>query len=292
MRIATRNTLAVTALSTLVLGLGLSTAYGDPGRSRVGSSSAGYDDGLRAVGLTADGLRLRRFDTDRPSSVRGSATIRGLRTDTRVVGIDYRVQNGALYGVGDAGGIYTLDPRTGAAVLGVRLTVALRGARFGVDFNPAANALRIISDTGQNLRQSFVPVDGAFPATATDGTLTYTAGTPATGLTGAAYTNNDADPNTATTLYDLDTTLDQVSIQSPANAGTLAPTGKLGVDFAGDTGFDIYSTVRSGSTVEVTAFAVNRGRLYEITLFTGKATPRGLIGNGDVADLAIPLDQR
>ena len=31
----------------------------------------------------------------------------------------------------------------------------LEGENFGVDFNPAANALRIVSDTGQNLRQPF-----------------------------------------------------------------------------------------------------------------------------------------
>ena len=111
-------------------------------------------------------------------------------------------------------------------------------------------------------------------------------------MNGAGYTNNDADADTATTLYDIDTTLDQVSIQSPANAGTLAPTGKLGVDADGDAGFDIYSTVRNGSTVDVTAFAVNKGRLYKITLFSGKARSRGLVGNGDVADIAIPLGQR
>lgn len=295
MRIALKNTLAITALGALVLGLGSSIAYGDSGRSYGGSSgSGGYGRGgdeLRAVGLTRDGLRLRQFDTDRPSSTRKSATVKGLHTDTRLVGIDYRVQDGVLYGVGDAGGVYKLEPGNGASILVVRLTVALQGTTFGVDFNPAANALRVIGDGGQNLRQSFVLVNGAFPATALDTTLAYLPGTPAAGLNGAGYTNNDADPNTATTLYDVDITLDQVSIQSPANAGTLAPTGKLGVDFDGDTGFDIYSRVRSGSTVDVLAFAVNEGRLYKITLFTGKAQSRGPIGNGDVADIAIPLGQ-
>jgi hypothetical protein len=38
------------------------------------------------------------------------------------------------------------------ATLVTRLTVGLDDTRFGIDFNPAANALRIVSDTGQNLR--------------------------------------------------------------------------------------------------------------------------------------------
>lgn len=112
--------------------------------------------------------------------------------------------------------------------------MALQGENFGVDFNPAANRLRVISDTGQNLRHNID--DPAAPRTTTvDGTLTNPAVPPTTtpttalGVTGAAYTNNDLDTTTATTLFDIDTTNDRVSLQSPAN-GTLAPTGALGVN--------------------------------------------------------------
>jgi hypothetical protein len=69
-------------------------------------------------------------------------------------------------------------------------------------------------------------------------------GTPpptALGVTGAAYTNNDADPNTGTTLFDIDSTLDQVSIQSRPASGQLAATGKLGVDTGPAVGSDIYT---------------------------------------------------
>jgi hypothetical protein len=67
--------------------------------------------------------------------------------------------------------------------------------------------------------------------TAMDGTLTVPpATTPAMGVGAAADTNDDLDPSTATTLFDLDAAGDQVVIQSPANAGALAPTGKLLVD--------------------------------------------------------------
>ena len=83
--------------------------------------------------------------------------------------------------------------------------------------------------------------------------LNYTAGTPAIGLTGAAYTNNDLDPNTGTTLFDIDTTLNQVAIQSPPNAGSLVATGKLTVDADTPVGFDIYTDAEDGVARHTTA---------------------------------------
>lgn len=192
--------------------------------------------------------------------------------------------------MGRGGGVYSIDPERQQAEKFAQLTIALEGEDFGVDFNPAANALRVISDTGQNLRQPFAMAG----PTVADGRLTTppTAGT-TTGVTGAAYTNNDGDAGTATTLYDLATATDQVLLQSPANAGTLAATGTTGVDLKGDTGFDIYSEVRDDKAVALFPYAVNGGRLYDVVLFTGEFEDAGQIGDGDVevTDLAIPLDQ-
>ena len=78
--------------------------------------------------------------------------ISGLQTDTKLVGIDYRPATGALYGLGDRGGVYVVNPMSGRARLRARLNVALEGTQFGVDFNPTVDRLRIVSDTGQNLR--------------------------------------------------------------------------------------------------------------------------------------------
>lgn len=61
-----------------------------------------YSDGLRAVGLTID-QQLVSFSVDAPSSTRSAARVRGLDGDRALVGIDFRVQNGTLYGVGDKG---------------------------------------------------------------------------------------------------------------------------------------------------------------------------------------------
>ena len=262
--------------------------------SAVRTIGLSHGSSLKVVGLTDSGTKLIGFATNRPDRSATIGTITGLAGDTFLVGIDYRVQNGKLYGVGNQGGIYTLSDRHAKAVKVGQLSVALSGTAFGVDFNPAANALRIVSDNGQNLRQPFAATDGPTAPTVADTALTYPPAA-ATGITAGAYTNNDLSADTATTLFDLDTVLDQVAIQSPANAGTLAPTGKLGADAALDAGFDIYSTVRRDKTVALEAFAtigVGGGyALYEIDLLTGSADRQGSF-TVPVTDIAIPLGQR
>jgi hypothetical protein len=247
--------------------------------------------GLSAVAVTAD-QKLLAFRTDRPEWARSVGRLRGLTGgDARIVGVDYRPATGDLYGVGDAGGIYVIDDRSARATLRSRLNVPLAGTTFGVDFNPTVDRLRIVSDTGQNLRDN-VDADND---TLTDATLTFPGPPAATalGVAGVAYTNNDADPNTGTTLFDLDTALDQVEIQSPANAGLLVPTGKLGVDAGADVGFDIYSHVRRGTTASVRGFASIGSRLHGIDLLTGRASTLGDFPRRHaVTGIAIPTGQR
>ena len=247
------------------------------------------------VAITADG-RLLEFESDDPDDADRIGRISGLIGDTKLVGIDYRPKNGLLYGLGDAGGIYTISDRTALATKVHQLTVALSGTSFGVDFNPAADALRIVSDTGQNLRVPFATTPPG--ATVMDGTLTYPPATaPATGVAGAGYTNNDADPNTGTTLFDLDSVLDQASIQSPANSGQLVATGKLGVDTGATIGFDVFSEIRNGTTTGVRAFASlatadGRTRLFRINLLQGRASQVGSFDRDDqVTGIAIKLDR-
>jgi len=282
--------LAVAGMMTISPAL----ASSSPGGERDGDNSSllsARGDKLNVVGLADGGTKLVVFDTTSPGAITSSVVVSGLTGgDTRLIGIDFLVQDGRLYGVGNdtaSAGIYAINPTTGVATQTMRLTVPLSGSSFGVDFNPAAHALRIVSDNGQNLRQPFA---AAGAATVNDVSLSYAAPSVAAGITGAAYTNNDLDPNTGTTLFDLDTVLNQVSIQSPANAGSLAVNGKLGVDAAGDSGFDIYSVVRNGTTVEVVGFAAINGQLYKINLFTGAAAAKGVIG-APVTDIALPLSQ-
>lgn len=260
----------------------------DRGSERDDRASRGGD--LDVIGLTNGGTALIEFESDDPDDADRIGTIAGLAGDTSIVGIDYRPATGELIGVGNAGGVYAISDDNASAMKKSQLSVALSGTSFGVDFNPTVDRLRIISDSGQNLRAN---VDTG--ATLVDGTLSYAPPAPASGVTGAAYTNNDADPNTATTLFDLDSMLDQTAIQSPANSGTLAATGKLGVDTSAAIGFDVFSRIRNGTTVDVRAFASltvgGDSRFYRINLLQGRATLVGSFDDDDqVTGIAIELD--
>jgi hypothetical protein len=255
--------------------------------------------GLAVVGLTAD-QRLVWFRSDNPRRLFEIGSVTGLNSaDTSLIGIDYRVQDGRLYAVGSAGGIYTIDTKTAVATNVSNLTVKLEGDSFGVDFNPAANALRVVSNAGQNLRHPFAgPVPGP---TVMDDPLDYpppsptnTSGLKALGIAGAAYTNNDLSADTATTLFDLDTMLDQVAIQAPPNNGSLAATGKLTVDADPAAGFDIYTTLKKGVAVANAGFAslsvAGDYGFYSVKLTTGKAVKLGRFKE-QIVDIAIPLRQ-
>lgn len=280
-----RRTTLVAAAAVSAMLIAPTAAFG------TGSSSSPASlNRLAAVGLTDHGTALVEFQTNRPRQAKPIGHVNGLSGDTRLVGIDYRVQDGLLYGVGDRGGIYTVSDDNGHAVKVQQLTQALEGTSFGVDFNPAANALRIIGDTGQNLRQPFAgPTAGV---TQVDGRLN----TPveARGISAAAYTNNDLAASTATSLFDIDTTLDQVVLQSPANSGTVVATGALGVDAGPDAGFDIYSRPGAGGTETNAGIAVlsvgGVSSVYRVELLTGATRSLGDF-RVSVTDIAIQLDQ-
>ncbi|PKV83266.1 uncharacterized protein DUF4394 [Streptomyces sp. TLI_146] len=258
------------------------------------SSASGAAAGLRAFGITGDGTLMATFTTDRPTVLDWVRAVTGLVGDQKLIGIDYRPQDGLMYGVGDQGGIYTIKtpPATSDVVVTKvsQLQVALYGTNFDIDFNPAADRLRLISDNGQNLRHNLYD-----HTTVEDTILTTPPATgPARGVTAAAYTNNDLNGATAATLFDIDTKADHVVIQAPANNGTLSPTGSLTIDAGPNAGLDIFSNLTNGKTTSNIAFASltpygsNMPSLYNINLLTGEATSVGQFPL-NITDLAITL---
>jgi hypothetical protein len=250
---------------------------------------------LPAFGLIGDGTTMCAFQTNAPGTLNWVRDVMGFVGDTRLIGIDFRVQNGLLYAVGDKGGIYTITVDPNASWVSLtkvsQLTVPLYGTSFGVDFNPAADRLRVISDNGQNLRHNLND-----HTTIEDLSLNLNAA-PAKGVTGAAYTNNDLNADTATTLFDIDTVNDQVEIQAPPNNGSLNPTGKLTVDVSLNAGFDIFSDLSAGKTVTNTAFGAfvptggTRASFYMVDVLTGAATKVGDFPSiAPVNEVAVALD--
>ncbi len=91
--------------------------------------------------------------------------VTGLQSGETLLGIDIRpggTTTGQIYGLSSMGRLYTIDKFTGAATLKSTLSAdpadtsnpftGLSGTNFGIDFNPVVDRLRVVSDTGQNLR--------------------------------------------------------------------------------------------------------------------------------------------
>ena len=256
-------------------------------------------------GLTDDS-RIIGFRPAAPNTLLSNVAISGLGTGERLLGFDVRPKDGVMYGLTSTSRLVTIDPATGVATFKATLAAdpadttapysAVAGTAFGVDFNPVADRLRVVSNTGQNLR---INVDTG--ATTTDGTLNRTAGA-APNVTAAAYTNSYAG-TTATMLYDLDLDLltgsTSLALQNPPNDGTLSTVGLLGVTAAGDVGIDIAGGANGLVLAALRATAGGPSSLYRIDLATGAAvlvngaaTPATSgIGNGQVGltDLAIML---
>jgi hypothetical protein len=234
----------------------------------------------RAVLLYASsGNDLARFDSG-ATGVVTSVTVTGLQAGESLAGIDTRPLNQSLYGVGSSGRLYTINPLTGVATqVGAAGAFTLSGTSFAVDFNPVADRLRVISNTGQNIRIN--PNDGSLAAT-------DTAITPAgVTITGAAYDRNAPGGGT-TTLYGIDstngvlTTVGSVNgTPNSANGGVVGPTvGSMGLGTGLDPriGFDISGVTNGNAFASILTGGTDK--LYSINLSTGAATLVGTIGNG------------
>lgn len=204
-------------------------------------------------------------------------SITNLQVGETILGIDMRPATGQLYALGSTGRIYTLNTSSGAAAMvGVGPTAVLDGTDFGFDFNPVADRIRIVSNTGQNLRVN--PNDGLLAATDT----TLNPGTP--NVTAAAYTNNY--PGTTTTsLFVIDSTTNMLYLQNPPNNGTLTAVGALGIDLTASNGFDIGGTSNNAYAV-LSQGAANT--IYTINTTTGMATVLSTF-SGPVKGFAIGL---
>ena len=215
-----------------------------------------------------------------------------------LLGIDYRPADGQLYGVTGTG-VFTIDSSSGnAARVNTFSTTFNGGTTSGVDFNPAADALRIVGANDQN----FGIGGGGRGATGVQTPLAYAAGDPNFNvnptITAAAYTNSFAGvpAGRTTELFDIDSNLNVLVLQSPPANGTLTTRGPLGVDVGTVGGFDIFfSPTNGGENIAFAAFALDgstAASLYTINLGTGAATSLGQIGTGagfNLTGLAAPI---
>ena len=276
------------------------------------------------VGLVENN-NLVIFDSASPSTILSALPITGITGGDTILGIDFRPATGQLYGFGHLGApgvrLYIIDPVTGAATL-VRELAAdpadptdpyadVVGTDFGVDFNPVPDRIRVVTDTGQNLRVN--------PVTAevfTDALLAFAAGDPNAGQTpkvvDAAYSNNVANA-TSTTLYGLEgidpdlrcqkTQTDGTVVKAlclvrqggadgaapSPNSGqlfTLGPFGKEGIKAKG---FDMSPSGTAFVAIQLKEDPLSTFVLVTIDLTNGADSSRGPVGDGTVRlkDIAV-----
>lgn len=207
-----------------------------------------------------NGTTLLIFNPEAPVPV--SKTITGTMSGETIVGLDFRPANGQLYALGSTSRLYTINTSNGAAAaVGGQFVSLLTGTEFGFDFNPTVDRIRIVGNTGLNIRVH--PITGAIAAT--DVNINPE---PAM-ITAVAYTNNFAGATT-TVLFDMDASSDKLFKQDPPNGGTLVEIGPLGLNAQSISGFDIGGTSNNAWAVLT---ADNKTRIYKVNLMNGSASP-------------------
>ncbi|MCV2366133.1 DUF4394 domain-containing protein [Paucibacter sp. DJ1R-11] len=240
--------------------------------------------------------QLIQFNAGQPQVLLSSKPLRGLAPQERLLGIDYRVAKGQLYGLGASGQLYRINTQDGSvSTVGTPSALPSDGAQeWGFDFNPTVDRIRVVNDAGFNLRlhpDTGAVVDGNAeqPGLQFDGRLAFDAGDvnagKPVGIVAAGYSYNKRDEK-ITTNYALEGrqgllvhqgSKEGVQPMISPNSGRLFTIGSLGLGSFERATLDV-------SDVSNTAYsAISRGASsvwYRIDLETGRATRIGTIGGG------------
>ena len=246
--------------------------------------------------------QLISFNAGQPQKILSKKPLSGLQAGEEIVGIDYRVAKGVLFALGRSAGdgrLYTIDTGSGKATQvgsGV-LAVKPEGDEFGFDFNPTVDRIRVVSNTGQNMRLhpdtgAVVDSNANEPGIQTDGKLVYAAGDVNAGkspaVVAAGYTYNKVNEK-ITTNYAIDAATESLVTQgtregtTPAvspNTGQLFTVGRLGTGAFARAAFDIADTT-GAAFIALTKADGRASRFYLVNLDTGTATFMGTIGGGE-----------
>lgn len=239
------------------------------------------------------GINIRTFDSANPGTILYSGQVSGVMTGDRLLGLDLRPSNRMLYSVGSSGALYEISKNASgtdwtAVSLGQISGATPMGQRFGIDFNPTVDRLRLVSEANQNLRINPTTMP---PAAIVDGMLMRN-GSSMTDIGAVAYTNSRPGAMT-TTLYGIDAVTDSLVRSTNANAGTYTDTNAMGMMFA-PLGFAfgpldrLHFDISGGSGA---AFLAYNDSFYTVDLNTGAATLVGAIGVPDIAGItaaAVP----
>ncbi len=246
--------------------------------------------------------QLIQFNAGQPQKTLSAKALTGLAAGDTLLGIDYRVAKGQLFGLGTSGQLYRIDTKTGAAsTVGTPVGLPVGASEWGFDFNPTVDRIRLVSNTGFNMRLhpdtgAIVDSDPNTPGLQLDGRLAFDAAdvnaNKAPSVVAAGYTYNK-DNDKITTNYALEGSLGILVHQgtkegvqpvvSP-NTGRLYTVGSLGIGPFEKATLDI-SDVSNTAYSAITAGG--KSVWYRIELATGQATRIGSIAGGPVVGAAI-----
>lgn len=272
----------------------LKTWWSAPGQAATQDVLAPARDRSELLLGVTDGNEIVTFQASEPGKVLTRLAIRGLSPNEHLLGVDFRVAKGQLYGLSNQGRLLRIDTDTGqVSALGSPVTLPT-GDAWGVDFNPTVDRIRVVNGAGHNLRlhpDTGAQVDGQAdtPGVQADGPLAYTSGDLLEGvkprIVAAAYTYNKVNEK-ITTNYAVDAGAGYLAIQgslegaatlvSP-NTGRLQAVGPLLIERFDDASFDICD-VNNNAYLSTTRQGTAGTKLYELNLSSGQARLIGAVG--------------
>ena len=246
--------------------------------------------------------QLVQFNAGQPQKTLSTKALTGLAAGDTLLGIDYRVAKGQLFGLGASGQLYRIDTKTGAAsAVGTPNGLPVGATEWGFDFNPTVDRIRVVNDAGFNMRLhpdtgAIVDADPNLPGLQMDGRLVFDAAdggaSKAAAVVAAGYTYNK-DNEKITTNYALDGrqgvlvhqgSKEGVQPMVSPNTGKLFTVGSLGIGPFERATLDISDVSNAAYSAVTTA---GKSVWYRIDLSTGKATRIGTVAGGPVVGAAI-----
>lgn len=245
------------------------------------------------VATQPDSNDLFYFESDSPEDV-DRETVSGLDDGEKLLGLDVRPATGGLYVLGDHGNVYVVNTVSHTAQkiasLPIELDAGDRDVQFGVNFNPVADRMRIVTSDDENY--SVNPNDGSVTV---DGKIQYdNQDHESPQVVAAAYTLAPLGQNT-TSLYAIDANKDGLYKIAPPASGVLSDRQALDIEVPRRAGLDIgwdrhgFLVVTDGGSTRLYLLDVVTGDVEEQDGLDSEDGEIGKAGLNGVATLNVAV---
>lgn len=258
-----------------------------------------------ALSTSTGGSNLVSFDSATPGTITNIGALSGALPNHAVRSIDFRPNGAQLYAIStdttslSTAQMYTVDVATGVLTPqgGTFSLTGNTSSIVRIDFNPAADRLRITTGGATNNNYRWNPVASAFVAQ--DTSLSFAVGDPNAAqptitMTGTAYTNNFPG-TTSTTLYGWEYQRDSIVTIGSIGGSPNSPNG--GIMNTVFTAAPSFRTLGNQIGMDISANGIafvnhddpglgTPHGLFMIDLSNGNQTPLGDFGSTLMLDIA------